>query len=122
MSKAATASGSPATARSTAPDSPMSPFHSTINMHLGFFLRALGRAYLAFCDPAQVETYARQAVAEGTEGHMLARDAKALHSLLESIRWKGYALRDRHVEPPPRVAVHAGSAAQSAADLAQGRL
>jgi IclR family mhp operon transcriptional activator len=84
---------------STAPDSPMSPFHSTINMHLGFFLRALGRAYLAFCDPAQVETYARQAVAEGTEGHMLARDAKALHSLLESIRWKGYALRDRHVEP-----------------------
>jgi IclR family mhp operon transcriptional activator len=84
---------------STAPDSPMSPFHSTINMHLGFFVRALGRAYVAFCDPAQIETYARQAVAEGAEGHQLARDPKALQSLLESIRWKGYALRDRHAEP-----------------------
>ena len=84
---------------STASDSPMSPFHSTINMHLGFFLRALGRAYLAFCDPVQVETYVRQAIADGSEGHHLARDPEALHSLVASIRWRGYALRDRHVEP-----------------------
>jgi IclR family mhp operon transcriptional activator len=84
---------------STASDSPMSPFHSTINMNLGFFLRALGRAYLAFCDPVQAETYVRQAIAEGAEGHYLARDPEALHALIASIRWKGYALRDRHVEP-----------------------
>ena len=34
-------------------------------MRLGFFLRALGRAYLAFCEPAQVDTYVRQAIADG---------------------------------------------------------
>ena len=84
---------------STASDSPMSPFHSTINMHLGFFLRALGRAYLAYSDPAQVETYSRQAVTEAAEGHRLAGDEVALKSLIASIRWKGYALRDREIEP-----------------------
>jgi IclR family transcriptional regulator, mhp operon transcriptional activator len=84
---------------STASDSPISPFHSTINMRLGFFLRALGRAYLAFCDQAQVDSYVRQAVAEGAEGHQLARDRRALNSMIASIRWKGYALRDREIEP-----------------------
>ena len=84
---------------STASESPMSPFHSTINMHLGFFLRALGRAYLAFSEPSQVETYVRQAIAEGAEGHKLARDREGLHSLIASIRWKGYSLRDREIEP-----------------------
>ena len=84
---------------STAQDSPMSPFHSTINMHLGLFLRALGRAYLAFCDPVQVDSYVRQAIAEGSEGHLLARDREGLASLIASIRWKGYALRDRDIEP-----------------------
>jgi IclR family mhp operon transcriptional activator len=84
---------------STAQDSPMSPFHSTINMHLGFFSRALGRAYLAYCDPVQVDIYTRQTIAERAEGHLLATDPEALNSLLASIRWKGYALRDRHVEP-----------------------
>ena len=34
---------------STIPDSPVSPFHATLNMHLSLLGRALGRAYLAFC-------------------------------------------------------------------------
>ena len=34
---------------STIPDSPVSPFHGTLNMHLSLLGRALGRAYLAFC-------------------------------------------------------------------------
>src|SRR6266704_2390915 len=34
---------------STIPDSPVSPFHGTINMRLSLLRRALGRAYLAFC-------------------------------------------------------------------------
>ena len=84
---------------STASESPISPFHSTINMHLGFFLRALGRAFLAHCEPAQVDSYIRQAIAVGAEGHQLARDSEALCSMLASIRWKGYALRDRDIEP-----------------------
>ena len=84
---------------STASDSPMSPFHSTINLQLGLFSRALGRAYLAFCDPVQVDGYARQAVVEAAEGHLLARDRESLFSLIASIRWKGYALRDKDIEP-----------------------
>lgn len=84
---------------STVPDSPMSPFHSTINMHLGFFLRALGRAYLAWCEPAQVDSFARAAVAEEAEGHQLARDRAALASMVSSIRYRGYALRDKDIEP-----------------------
>src|SRR5918911_128433 len=34
---------------STIPDSPVSPFHGTLNMQLSLLGRALGRAYLAFC-------------------------------------------------------------------------
>jgi IclR family transcriptional regulator, mhp operon transcriptional activator len=33
---------------STTPDSPMSPFHATVNMRLPLLTRALGRAYIAF--------------------------------------------------------------------------
>jgi len=36
---------------STIPDSPVSPFHATINMRLQLLSRALGRAYIAFCPP-----------------------------------------------------------------------
>src|SRR5262245_43392508 len=34
---------------STTLDSPISPFHATINMKLRMLTRAMGRAYLAFC-------------------------------------------------------------------------
>lgn len=84
---------------STASDSPMSPFHSPVHTHLGFFMRALGRAYLAYCAPELVDIYAKQAVGEGAEGQEIARDAEALSSLITSTRWKGYALRDRKIEP-----------------------
>jgi hypothetical protein len=36
---------------STIPDSPVSPFHATINNRLQLMSRALGRAYIAFCPP-----------------------------------------------------------------------
>lgn len=84
---------------STASDSPISPFHSPVHTHLGFFLRSLGRAYLAYCEPEQVKTYAQQAIVEGVEGRQIAGDVKALSSLVSSTRWKGYALRDREIEP-----------------------
>jgi IclR family transcriptional regulator, mhp operon transcriptional activator len=84
---------------STASDSPMSPFHSPIHTHQGFFLRSLGRAYLAFCEPVHIDAYAQQAVAERVEGHSIAGNTEALASLVSSTRWKGYALRDREIEP-----------------------
>jgi IclR family mhp operon transcriptional activator len=38
---------------STIPDSPVSPFHGTLNTHLSLLGRALGRAYLAFCPTSE---------------------------------------------------------------------
>lgn len=84
---------------STASESPMSPFHSPVHTHLGFFMRSLGRAYLAYCEPEQVYTYAQQAVTESAEGCQIAGNTKALVSLVNSTRCKGYALRDREIEP-----------------------
>jgi len=38
---------------STIPDSPVSPFHATLNMRLSLLGRGLGRAYIAFCSPGE---------------------------------------------------------------------
>ena len=38
---------------STTRDSPMSPFHATVNMRLPLLTRAMGRAYIAFCPAAE---------------------------------------------------------------------
>lgn len=84
---------------STAADSPMSPFHSTINMHLSFFLRALGRAYVAWCDSDQISSYVRQLQADKSEGYEFANNPEDLASLIASIRMKGYAMRDINIEP-----------------------
>lgn len=84
---------------STIPDSPMSPFHATINMRLSLISRAMGRAYLAFCPRDE-----RQLLV-----HMLAQSkypedhppnlADVVQSLVQSTRRRGYATRDPHVEP-----------------------
>jgi IclR family transcriptional regulator, mhp operon transcriptional activator len=85
---------------STVADSPVSPFHSTINMHLNLFTKALGRAYLAYCEDDQIEAFAQ--VAERSDDPTAAeivRDRAYLRSLLKSIRRAGYALRDNRAEP-----------------------
>ncbi len=84
---------------STAGDSPMSPFHATINMRLSLFSRALGRAYLAYCsDEQRAAIVARCAISNDPE-NALARDPEALHELIDKVRSAGYAMRDRTVEP-----------------------
>ena len=44
---------------STIPDSPVSPFHATVNMRLSLISRALGRAYLGFCPKEEREVLTR---------------------------------------------------------------
>lgn len=77
---------------STIPDSPMSPFHGTINLRLDLLTRALGRAYLAFCPEPEravlLDTLGMQGPARETALSMLAR-----------VRDAGFALRDPTVEP-----------------------
>lgn len=85
---------------STVADSPVSPFHSTINMHLSLFTKALGRAYLAYCEDEQIEAFAR--IAENSTDETVAKiaaDRDYLHTLVRSIRRSGYALRDMRAEP-----------------------
>lgn len=85
---------------STVADSPVSPFHSTINMRLTLFTNALGRAYLAHCDDDQIEAFACSAEQSGDPTVAgIARDRAYLHTLVKSIRRSGYALRDIRTEP-----------------------
>jgi IclR family mhp operon transcriptional activator len=84
---------------STIPDSPVSPFHGTINMHLSLLRRALGRAYLAFC-PAEERAMLLDLLARSEEPEdRLIIDRKRTLALLASIRRQGFAERDPTVEP-----------------------
>jgi IclR family mhp operon transcriptional activator len=84
---------------STIPDSPVSPFHATINMRLRLLTRALGRAYLAFCPPDErdfiVDILARSNHPEDQQ----AKSRKEVLRTLASIRAVGFASRPARVEP-----------------------
>jgi IclR family transcriptional regulator, mhp operon transcriptional activator len=85
---------------STVSDSPVSPFHSTINMHLNLFTKALGRAYLAYCDDEQIAAFAAAAErGDDLTAARIAGDRDYLSTLVRSIRRSGYALRDARAEP-----------------------
>jgi IclR family mhp operon transcriptional activator len=84
---------------STIPDSPVSPFHGTLNMRLSLPCRALGRAYLAFC-PASERAMLLDMLARSTDPEdALARDRKRALAMLSAIRRQGFAERDRRVQP-----------------------
>lgn len=84
---------------STIPDSPVSPFHATINTRLSLLRRGLGRAYLAFC-PSDERQMLLDLLARSTEEEdQLIGDRARTLSLLRAIRKQGYAERDRSVEP-----------------------
>ena len=82
---------------STIPHSPLSFFHSTINMRLSMVTQALGRAYLAFCGPTEqqalIELLARSS-SEPIAGH-----EAEIRRMLAEVRERGYALRDPRVRP-----------------------
>jgi len=84
---------------STIPDSPVSPFHGTLNMHLSLLGRALGRAYLAFC-PTSERSMLLDMLARSQESEdRLATERKRALALLGTIRKQGFAERDQMVEP-----------------------
>jgi IclR family transcriptional regulator, mhp operon transcriptional activator len=84
---------------STIPDSPVSPFHGTLNMRLSLLRRALGRAYLAFC-PADERAMLLDLLARSSEAEdRLVGDRRRTLSLLAAIRKQGFAERDPMVEP-----------------------
>jgi IclR family transcriptional regulator, mhp operon transcriptional activator len=84
---------------STIPDSPVSPFHATINMRLALMSRALGRAYLAFCPANERNLLLEMLSISDDPEAQAARDRDAALTLLAMIRRAGYAERSATVEP-----------------------
>ena len=84
---------------STIPDSPISPFHATINMRLCLLTRALGRAYLAFCPPAERDVLLATLRASPHPEDAGASSRAACLRMLEAAQRVGYAQRAPNVEP-----------------------
>ena len=84
---------------STIPDSPVSPFHASINMRLQLMSRALGRAYIAFCPPNERNLLLQMLAASSDPEDEVARDRDAALTLLAMIRQAGFSERAATVEP-----------------------
>ncbi len=82
---------------STIPHSPLSFFHSTINMRLSMLTQALGRAFLAFCEPTEQQTLLE--LLAHRSGEPIANQEAAIRQMLAEVRERGYALRDPRVRP-----------------------
>lgn len=84
---------------STVYDSPISPFHATINMRLSLFTRALGRAYLAACSDEQINALIARAVTGDELEAPEAREHDKVWRTVRTARDRGFSMRDRNVEP-----------------------
>jgi len=84
---------------STVPDSPISPFHATINMRLSLISRGMGLAYLAFCPDSEREVLIGMLKASTDPEDALARHPRQLSILIDRVRRQGFAERDPMVEP-----------------------
>jgi len=84
---------------STIPESPVSPFHATINMRLQLMSRALGRAYIAFCPSSERNLLLDMLATSKDPEDGAARDRDAALTLLAMIRRASFADRSPMVEP-----------------------
>jgi IclR family transcriptional regulator, mhp operon transcriptional activator len=84
---------------STIPDSPISPFHGTVNMRLRLLTRALGRAYLAFCPPTERDMILAILRSSTHPEDLGARNRTSALRILEATQRMGYAQRAAGVEP-----------------------
>jgi IclR family mhp operon transcriptional activator len=84
---------------STNSDSPISPFHATINMRLQLLTRGLGRAYLAFCPRTERDFILRILAQSSDPENEGARDRSAALAMLRRIRALGFAERSLSVQP-----------------------
>lgn len=84
---------------STIASSPLALLHSSIGMRLCLFTRALGRAYLAFCDEEEREALISLADVADNPENAAALNRQSLDATLELVRRQGYAMRDPRVRP-----------------------
>jgi IclR family transcriptional regulator, mhp operon transcriptional activator len=84
---------------STIPHSPLSFFHSTINMRISLLTQALGRAYLAFAEPLEQDALIELLAHSSRPEEQIAGGTEAIRAMLAEVRSQGYALRDPRVRP-----------------------
>lgn len=84
---------------STIPNSPLALLHSTINLRHSLISRALGRAWLAFCDAGQQAVILDGLQSSKHAEDAAARDPLAMRELFAAVRAQGYATRDPSVRP-----------------------
>ncbi|PXW27506.1 DNA-binding transcriptional regulator [Paraburkholderia caballeronis] len=84
---------------STIPISPLALLHSTIDMRLSLVSRALGRAYLAFCDNDEQDFLLTALQSSKYPEDHCAQDADSIRRVLDEVRRDGYAKRDPGVRP-----------------------
>ncbi len=84
---------------STIPDSPMSPFHATINMRLSLIARALGRAYIGFCPREEREILIRLLRHSDNPEDKPDDLEGAVAEIVKRARRQGFAERSQNVEP-----------------------
>jgi IclR family mhp operon transcriptional activator len=84
---------------STVPSSPLALLHSSINMRLSMVTRALGRAFLAFCDSDERDIILTALSVSPEPEDSFARNLPAVRRVLSEVRTRGYATRDPRVRP-----------------------
>ena len=84
---------------STIPLSPLSLLHSSIGMRLSLVSRAIGKAYLAFCEPDEQAALVSLITESNHPEDAVARDPSFVRAMLGEVRTRGYALREPGVRP-----------------------
>ena len=84
---------------STIAQSSLSLLHSSINMRLSLVSRALGRAYLAFCQPDEQQIILGLISQSADVEDQAAGDLQTIMATLKEVLERGYALRNPTVRP-----------------------
>lgn len=84
---------------STVPDSPVSPFHSTVNRRLQMLTRGMGLAYVAFVESEEFALILDALTKSDDPEDGLSHHPDELNHLLTQVRKAGYATRASFVEP-----------------------
>ena len=84
---------------STVPDSPVSPFHSTVNRRLNLLTRGLGLAYFAFLEGGDFDLIVDILKRSDDTENALSHHPDKLQRLVQKVRAAGYATRSTLVEP-----------------------
>jgi IclR family transcriptional regulator, mhp operon transcriptional activator len=85
---------------STIPYSPLAPYHSVLNRRYSMVRNALGRAYLAYCSPAERDIILDMVIRNGDEDDArIARHREAVQRIVSETRALGYAVRHYDWQP-----------------------